>query len=85
MTARTGTFDEELRVASRGRWWQLLVGVLCMSMIANLQYGWTLFVNPIADKYGWSRAAIQIAFTLIVHRCAAGPPACPTPGHPAPW
>ena len=24
-----------------------------MAMIANLQYGWTLFVNPIADKYGW--------------------------------
>ncbi len=26
---------------------QLLVGIVCMVMIANLQYGWTLFVNPI--------------------------------------
>ncbi len=29
-----------------GRWFQLLIGIICMSMIANLQYGWTLFVNP---------------------------------------
>jgi OFA family oxalate/formate antiporter-like MFS transporter len=37
-----------------------------MAMIANLQYGWTLFVNPISDKHGWSRAAIQVAFTIFV-------------------
>jgi OFA family oxalate/formate antiporter-like MFS transporter len=48
------------------RWGQLLFGIVCMAMIANLQYGWTLFVNPIADKYGWSRAAIQVAFTIFV-------------------
>jgi len=49
-----------------GRWWQLIVGVICMSMIANLQYGWTLFVNPIADKHGWTKPAIQVAFTIFV-------------------
>ena len=48
------------------RWVQLLLGIVCMAMIANLQYGWTLFVNPIADKHGWSRAAIQVAFTIFV-------------------
>ena len=48
------------------RWGQLLLGIVCMAMIANLQYGWTLFVNPIADKHGWSRAAIQVAFTIFV-------------------
>ncbi|MES2148474.1 MAG: oxalate/formate MFS antiporter [Pseudomonadota bacterium] len=48
------------------RWIQLLMGIICMAMIANLQYGWTLFVNPIADKYGWSKAAIQVAFTIFV-------------------
>jgi OFA family oxalate/formate antiporter-like MFS transporter len=37
-----------------------------MSMIANLQYGWTLFVNPIHHQYGWGRAAIQIAFSVFV-------------------
>src|ERR1700716_891006 len=48
------------------RWGQLLMGIVCMAMIANLQYGWTLFVTPIADKHGWSRAAIQVAFTIFV-------------------
>jgi OFA family oxalate/formate antiporter-like MFS transporter len=42
------------------------MGIVCMAMIANLQYGWTLFVNPIADKFGWTRAAIQVAFTIFV-------------------
>src|SRR5512144_567516 len=66
MTSRTGALDDDIRSASRGRWWQLFVGVLCMSMIANLQYGWTLFVNPISARHGWGRAAIQVAFTLFV-------------------
>src|SRR5947209_3070874 len=49
-----------------GRWWQLLFGIICMTMIANLQYGWTLFVNPIDAKFHWGRAAIQVAFTNFV-------------------
>ena len=49
-----------------GRWWQLLLGVICMSMVANLQYGWTLFVDPINDKFHWPKAAIQVAFTIFV-------------------
>ena len=48
------------------RWLQLVYGVICMVMIANLQYGWTLFVGPIDAKYEWGRAAIQIAFTIFV-------------------
>jgi OFA family oxalate/formate antiporter-like MFS transporter len=48
------------------RWWQLLFGILCMSMIANLQYGWTLFVNPLDDRFHWGRPAIQVAFTIFV-------------------
>ncbi|WP_430911644.1 oxalate/formate MFS antiporter [Methylobacterium sp. sgz302541] len=52
--------------APSAKWWQLGFGVLCMAMIANLQYGWTLFVDPIDAKYHWGRAAIQFAFTLFV-------------------
>jgi OFA family oxalate/formate antiporter-like MFS transporter len=48
------------------RWFQLFIGVVCMSMIANLQYGWTLFVEPMSKAHGWSRAAIQVAFTIFV-------------------
>ena len=47
-------------------WTQLLVGVICMAAVANLQYGWNLFVNPLEAKYHWGRAAIQVAFTLFV-------------------
>jgi OFA family oxalate/formate antiporter-like MFS transporter len=43
-----------------------LVGILCMAMVANLQYGWTLFVTPMNDKFHWGRAAIQIAFSIFV-------------------
>jgi OFA family oxalate/formate antiporter-like MFS transporter len=47
-------------------WIQLIIGVTCMVMIANLQYGWTLFVGPIDTKYHWGRASIQVAFTIFV-------------------
>src|SRR5437016_1127858 len=50
----------------RNRWVQLLVGIIGMVMIANLQYGWTLFVQPIDDKFHFGRAAIQVAFTTFV-------------------
>jgi OFA family oxalate/formate antiporter-like MFS transporter len=50
----------------KSRWAQLIIGILCMVMIANLQYGWTLFVLPINHAHGWSRSAIQVAFTVFV-------------------
>ena len=37
-----------------------------MVAIANLQYGWTLFVNPIDQKYGWGTPAIQLTFTIAI-------------------
>ena len=48
------------------RWGQLTIGVICMVMIANLQYGWTFFVPGIQKAFGWDRASIQVAFTLFV-------------------
>jgi OFA family oxalate/formate antiporter-like MFS transporter len=52
--------------ALKSRWVQLIIGILCMVMIANLQYGWTLFVLPIGHATGWRRPAIQVAFTVFV-------------------
>ena len=37
-----------------------------MVAVANLQYGWTLFVHPLHEKYGWSLASIQTAFAIFV-------------------
>jgi OFA family oxalate/formate antiporter-like MFS transporter len=47
-------------------WVQLIVGVVGMACVANLQYGWTLFVDPIDAKYHWGRTAIQVAFTVFI-------------------
>jgi OFA family oxalate/formate antiporter-like MFS transporter len=48
------------------RWGYLAICVICMVMIANLQYGWTLFVNPINKANGWSIASIQFAFAIFI-------------------
>ena len=48
------------------RWVQLVLGIICMATVANLQYGWTLFVAPMQDKWGWSRTAIQVAFSIFI-------------------
>ena len=55
-----------LPAPSGARWLQLVVGIVGMVAIANLQYGWTLFVNPIDSRFHWGKAAIQVAFTLFV-------------------
>jgi MFS transporter, OFA family, oxalate/formate antiporter len=62
----SSTDQSEVFHAERGRWLQLVMGIVCMAMIANLQYGWTLFVDPINAKYHWGRPAIQAAFTFFV-------------------
>jgi OFA family oxalate/formate antiporter-like MFS transporter len=48
------------------RWGQLIICIACMVLIANLQYGWTLFVNPINKAHGWSLASIQFAFSVFI-------------------
>src|SRR5215510_7343539 len=71
------TVGAEIRAASNGarahaaaskwtRWGQLGLGIICLMMIANLQYGWTLFIDPIDAKHHWGRAAIQAAFTIFI-------------------
>ena len=57
---------ETARASEMMRWGQLVIGVICMVMIANLQYGWTFFVPDIQKTFGWDRASIQMAFTLFV-------------------
>jgi len=59
-------FPRTLASPLTNRWLQLAAGVVCMVMISSLQHGWTLFVNPIDEKYEWGRASIQIAFTVFI-------------------
>ena len=62
----TATVDSRSSAIAATRWTQLIVGILCMIFIANLQYGWTLFVNPINKAHGWSIASIQLAFSIFI-------------------
>ena len=48
------------------RWFQLVASLTAMIMIANLQYAWTLFVQPIRQGTGWALPDIQFAFTLFI-------------------
>src|SRR5216684_471720 len=65
-TSTTDAISSRATASEATRWGQLIFGIICMVMIANLQYGWTLFVNPIDQKYHWGRASIQVAFTIFV-------------------
>ncbi|MDB5902648.1 MAG: oxlT, partial [Betaproteobacteria bacterium] len=37
-----GGFMQAATKPASYRWMQLFMGIVCMAMIANLQYGWTL-------------------------------------------
>jgi OFA family oxalate/formate antiporter-like MFS transporter len=50
----------------KNRWVQLAASLVAMIMIANLQYAWTLFVEPIRQSTGWKLSDIQWAFTLFI-------------------
>src|SRR5438046_2700029 len=65
-TSTSEAISSRATASEATRWGQLIFGIICMVMIANLQYGWTLFVNPIDAKFHWGRAAIQVAFTIFV-------------------
>ncbi len=48
------------------RWSQLVIGMLCMALVANLQYAWTLFVAPMNARHHWGEASIQLAFSIFI-------------------
>ena len=52
--------------AIHNRWVQLGASLIAMIMIANLQYSWTLFVEPMRTATGWKLSDIQWAFTLFI-------------------
>src|SRR5579871_4961291 len=48
------------------RWFILVCSVLSMVAVANFQYGWTLFVDPLKKQLNVDRALIQVTFTVFV-------------------
>ena len=43
-----------------------MASLIAMIMIANLQYAWTLFVQPLQQGTGWKLSEIQGAFALFI-------------------
>src|SRR5215472_18064899 len=65
--ASTSTAGVGAQATNATRWTQLLSVIVCMILIANLQYGWTLFVNPLKDAHAtWTVAGIQLAFSVFI-------------------
>ena len=48
------------------RWVQLVFGIICMGLVANLQYAWTLFVTPMEAQNHWGLTAIQLSFSIFI-------------------
>jgi OFA family oxalate/formate antiporter-like MFS transporter len=48
------------------RWIRLGAAVTAMIMIANLQYGWTLFTGPLTKATGWKLSEVQWGWTLFI-------------------
>lgn len=51
---------------THNRWMQLIFGIICMALVANLQYAWTLFVSPMEAKHHWGLPAIQLSFSIFI-------------------
>src|SRR5438093_537930 len=66
------------------RWWQLVFGIACMVMIANLQYGCTLFVLPMQQTiagmgyeaaflyFGIGQGIVVVIVSLLLRAPVAG-------------
>jgi MFS transporter, OFA family, oxalate/formate antiporter len=48
------------------RWVQLTIMVLSTVTLSNMQYGWTLFVNPMHLETRWPTVGIQLAFSILI-------------------
>jgi len=66
MSVASSTIETGVQASTATRWIQLVSVIVCMIMIANLQYGWTLFVIPMNKTQGWSREAIQYGYAVFI-------------------
>lgn len=48
------------------RWMRLSAAVLAMVMIGNLQYAWTMFVQPMMTAHHWKLSQVQWGFTVFI-------------------
>ncbi len=66
MTETSSERNSSVQVLLDNRWIILFFSVLSMVAVANLQYGWTLFVGPLQKHLNVEQALIQVTFTVFV-------------------
>jgi OFA family oxalate/formate antiporter-like MFS transporter len=47
------------------RWWRV-AGGLSMNLALGTLYGWSVFVAPLEEQFGWTRAETSMVFTIAV-------------------
>src|SRR5437773_9873809 len=47
------------------RWWRV-AGGLSMNLALGTLYGWSVFVAPLENRFGWKRADTSMVFTIAV-------------------
>jgi MFS transporter, OFA family, oxalate/formate antiporter len=50
----------------KGRWLQLLFGLICMMAISSPQYVWTLFTGPFTTRLGATLAQVQVTISILI-------------------
>jgi MFS transporter, OFA family, oxalate/formate antiporter len=53
-------------MADRTRWFQLILGLVCMIVISSPQYVWALFTTPMTKQLGVELAQLQVTFSLLI-------------------
>jgi len=48
------------------RWIRLIAAVISMAMIGNLQYAWTMCVQPLMNAHHWKLSEVQWGFTVFI-------------------
>jgi MFS transporter, OFA family, oxalate/formate antiporter len=46
--------------------WVIVAAAIVMQIALGAVYGWSVFVNPLMEQYGWTRSEVTLAFTLAI-------------------
>lgn len=46
--------------------WVMVVAAVLMQLCLGAVYGWSVYVKPLMDQYGWTRSQVTLAFTLSI-------------------
>lgn len=50
----------------KGRWTQLVLGMICMMAISSPQYVWALFTKPLQGSLGVGLPELQVTFSILI-------------------